>query len=83
MKTKLRKMTFVALGIVGVASISGLSSVAAQSASVATKADRLTVTANSGGGYITVQSLPPGASVLCRLPIQIANWNIGRPPRCN
>ena len=83
MKTKLRKTRLIALGIVGVASVSGLSSGAAQSPSVATKADRLPVSANSGGGYITVQSLPPGASVLCRLPIQIANWNIGHPPRCN
>ena len=83
MKTKLRKTRLIALGIVGVASVSGLSSGAAESPPVATKTDRLQVTANSGAGYVTVQSPRPGASVLCRLPIQIANWNIGRPPRCN
>lgn len=83
MKTKLRKTTLVALGIVGVAGVSELSSEAAESPSVATKTDRLPVIANSGAGYVTVQSPRPGASVLCRLPIQIDNWNVGRPSRCN
>jgi hypothetical protein len=73
----------VAFGTPGMVCGSGLRGEAGQSPSVATKTDRIPVTANSGGSYVTVQSLPPSASVLCRLPILIANWNIGRPSRCN
>jgi hypothetical protein len=83
MKTKLRNTMLVAFGTAGVLCGSGLRGEAGESPSVATKTDWLPVSANSSGGYVTVQSPPPGASVLCRLPIQIANWNIGRPSRCN
>ena len=83
MKIKLRNAMLVAFGIAGAVCVSGLSGEARESPSVATKTDRLPVPAHSGADYFTVQSRLHGVSVLCRLPIQITNWNITRPSRCN
>jgi hypothetical protein len=85
MKIRLRKMTLVALGIAGAVCVSGLSGEAGESPSVATKTDRLAFAPTSGSVDITMQSRVAGASMLCRLPIQIqiVTLNIARPPRCN
>lgn len=85
MKTKLRKTRLITLGIVGAVCASGQSGEAGESPSVATKTDWLRVASSTGNGYVTVQSYVPGASMLCRLPIQIqiTNLNIARPSRCN
>jgi hypothetical protein len=83
MKIKLRNAMLVALGIAGTVGFSGLSGEARESPPVATKTDRLPVPVHSSADYFTVQLRLQGVSVLCRLPIQIANWNITRPSRCN
>ena len=84
MNAKLRNAMLVALASAGAVGVSGLSGEAGESPSTATKTDRLPVAANSGTDYVTVQSRLHGVSVICRLPIQIADLNmIVRPSQCN
>jgi hypothetical protein len=74
----------LAFGMAGAVCILALNGEAGDSPSVATKTTRPTVIANASMDHVVVPSRPAGVSVLCRLPIQIANWNIiFRPSRCN
>jgi hypothetical protein len=79
-----RNVMLVAFGIAGAVCVSGLSGEAADTASFATGAGRLTVVPNSAADHVMVPSGRPGLSALCRLPIQIANRNmVVRSSRCN
>ena len=84
MKATPRNLMLAAVGIAGAVCASGLSGEAADSASIATGTGRLTVVPNSAADHVMVPSPPPRVSVLCRLPIQIANRNTVVPSvRCN
>jgi hypothetical protein len=50
---------------------------------VSTKSDRLALAGNLGGDYVTVETRVQGASLLCRLPIEIGMWNTPQAGRCN
>ena len=84
MKVTPRNVMIVAFAIAGPVCASGESGEAAESASFATGASRLTVVPNSAADHVMVPSRPPSLSALCRLPIKIAHRNtVVRPARCN
>ena len=79
-----RNVMLVAFGIAGAVCVSGRSGDAADTASFATGASRLTVVPSSAADHVMVPSRPPSLSALCRLPIKIAHRNtVVRPARCN
>ena len=84
MKINVCNAMLLAFGIAGAICFSAPSGEAGESPSVAIKAERLTIIANFSSDHYTVPARPVDVSVLCRLPIQIADWTIiDRPARCN
>ena len=83
MKTELPQATFLALVIASAVYVFVPVDKVAENQSMASSTERLRVAAISADGYVAMPSHPSGGSILCRLPIRIANWNIVRLSRCN
>ena len=50
---------------------------------VSTKSDRLALAGTLGADFVTVETRVQGASLICRLPVEIGIWNVPRAGRCN